>query len=286
MDCYEELLSNIKDIEDLSDLEYQKFKITAEKNIFLNLKPCLHKETIILNGTEVCSECGVVFKNTNSYEKDARYYGGTENHDFRDIARCHKRKSEKRTIYKDVEGMDFPDIIIQTANSDYQEILKDNIYRGANRKAIIVVCIFFSYINHGECRTTDEIRQKFGIKKKNMKEGFEKYCIRFPKSAKSYIDPKNLIRQIMIRANISFEHLRKVNKLCDFLENTSPILNRATPQSVAAAIVYFYICLDPEYKEKLQMTKMKFSNIVGLSDITITKLGKELQRIIQKEIKL
>ena len=87
----------------------------------------------------------------------------------------------------------------------------------------------------------------------------------------------------MIRTDINFSHLRRINKLCHYLENRSALLNRSNPQSVAAAIVYLYLCLEPEYKEKLGMSKIKFAHIVNLSDITITKLGKESQRIIQNE---
>lgn len=87
----------------------------------------------------------------------------------------------------------------------------------------------------------------------------------------------------MIRTNINFSHLRKINELCNYLDNRSPLLNRSNPQSVAAAIIYLYLCLEPEYKERLGLTKIKFANIVKLSDITITKLGKESQRIIQND---
>ena len=41
--------------------------------------------------------------------------------------------------------------------------------------------------------------------------------------------------------------------------------------------------LESDFKESLGMTKLKFANLVNLSDITITKLGKEAQRVIQND---
>jgi hypothetical protein len=239
---------------------------------------CKHGNIIIIEDNEVCVECGAVVQDLEESEWKA---DGPKN--ISDPMRCHKRKSGERTIYKDVENMEFPDIIVKSANKKYQEIIKNNIYRGAKRKAIIVACLFYSYIEHGEFRTSDEISRKFNIKKKSVKEGFAKYCETFPHAATQYIDAKDLIKQIMIRTNINFSHLRKINKLCEYLENKSQLLNRSNPQSVAAAIVYLYLCLESEYKDQIGMTKLKFANIVNLSDITITKLGKESQRIIKND---
>ncbi len=277
MDTYEDFFTDIKDIEEYTNAEHKKFKTTVEHKIFKDLeKNCEHKNMAIINGSEICSECGVVME-TNIY------YGQTENNYSRDPTRCHKRKPDERTISKDVERMEFHEMIVQRANKDYQKVIGNDIFRGARRRAIIVVCIYYAYFYMGEPRTSEDISLKFKIKKKNVKEGFTKYCERFPEASTQYIDAKNLIRQIMVRTNITFTHLRRINKLCDFLDNTSPLLNRSGPKSVAAALVYLYLCLETEYKEKVGMTKLKFADIVGLSDITITKLGKESQRIIQNE---
>ncbi len=276
MDIYEEYLKNAKYIEDYSDNERYKFKDTIEKKIFKSEENCKHSEITQISEKNVCIECGFVMKEDLSYDKDWKYSS-------KDASQYHKRKPEQRSLFKDVEGMDFPESIVQNANKKYQNIIKNNIYRGSKRKAIIVACIYYAYIEQGEHRTSEEISKKFNIKKKSIKEGFTRYCDCFPDASIFYINAKNLIRQIMVRTDINFIHLRKINKLCDFLENKSALLNRSNPQSVAAAIVYLYLCLEPEYKNKLGMTKIKFAKIVDLSDITITKLGKESQRIIQNE---
>ena len=54
---------------------------------------------------------------------------------------------------------------------------------------------------------------------------------------------------------------------------------RSTPQSVAAATIYFYLCLFPEYKEELGLSKAKFAEKAKLSDIIISKLCIEMASI-------
>lgn len=281
MDLYEEYFQKIDD----DDINVEN-AIQLKKQLFdqIDEVPCTHENKTLVENSFICTECGIVVDNE---ELDEEIYTNTERYDSKDPARCHRRKSDQRTIFKDVEGMGFPEIIINTANKKYQKIIQNNIYRGSKRKAIIVVCIYHSYVENGEYRTSDEIGKLFNIKKKSLKEGFDKYYEFFPEAATQYIDAKHLIRPIMIKANINFSHLRRINRLCDFLENRSPLLNRSNPQSVAAAIVYLYLCLEPEYKKQLGMSKTKFADIVNLSDITITKLGKESQKIIQNtEIKI
>lgn len=290
-DIYDDYFEQAKDIEEFTKDEHKSFKEKV-KQILGSESPepeepekdeCAHSETTIVNNGEVCSSCGVVIQQDISSEKDIRYTGLCDTKSSKDPTRCHKRKSDQRNIYKDVEGMGFPESIVKIANKKYQEIIKDAIYRGAKRKAIIVSCIYYSYMDQSEHRTSDEISKKFNIKKKSLKEGFSKYCECFPEATIKYVSPVDLVRQIMIRANIHFSHFQKIARLCEFLENKSPLLNRSNPQSVASSIVYLYLCLEPEYKEKLEMTKAKFAEIVELSDITITKLGKEAQRVIQND---
>ena len=189
MDAYEDFLNDVKDIEDFNTTEREKFKRKVNSKIFSDIDTikCEHKETIIVNSNEICSECGTVVKDDISSDK---YYGASDNKYSKDLTRCHKRKSDQRTIYKDVETMDFPESIVRSSNKSYQVIIKNNIYRGAKRKAIIVACIYYAYMKQGEHRTSDEISQKFNIKKKSVKEGFARYCETFPEASILYIDAK------------------------------------------------------------------------------------------------
>lgn len=287
---YDDYLANFTFIEECTSEERRELKDRLEDEVFGNVEDevCPHTDKTVLNGAEICMNCGVVTDASISLDdKDSRYYGISENRNSKDPTRCHKRKSSQRSIHKDVEGMQFPESIVEEASKKYQEIIGNEIYRGAKRKSIIVACIYYAYLDQQEFKTLNELVSKFGLNKKSVKEGMSKYCERFKSAATKYVEPKDLIYGIMLKVGINFAHLRKIRRLCEYLDNRSALLNRSNPRSVAAAIVYLYLCLEPEYKNKLGMTKMKFANLVNLSDITITKLGKEAQMIIQNnEIKL
>lgn len=278
---YNELIDPDEELDE-ETLSKLRMIISDENDIIVDQNSCTHSETFIEDGKEYCNLCLMMLTEKDvSYVRDNKYLGINEVGFSKDPQRCHKRRPDQRNIFKDVENLDFPESIVKNANKKYQEIIKDDIYRSSNRKAIITACIYHAYIDENEHRTAEEISSQFGIKRKTMKEGFTKYYECFPSASTNYITPKQLVKRIMIKTHIEFPHLKKINKLCDFLDNKSVVLNRSTPQSVAAAIVYLYLSLNPEYKESLKLNKLKFSNIVGLSDITITKLGKEAQRIIK-----
>lgn len=280
VDIYDDLLMDMTSVEDLT--VNPKIRDVVTSKLF-NTEECNHSETIIVNGTEVCSDCNQVIQENPVVSTDARYYGSNEQKFSKDPTRTHKRKTEQRSIIKDVEGMDFPESIVSKANLAYQQVIGTNIYRGAKRKAIIVACLYHAYMDQEEFQPVEKISAKFNIKKKSVKEGFEKYAEKFPQSTTKYIRPRDLVRKVVIDTGINFRHLRHIKILCDFLENKSELLNRSSPQSVAAAIVYVYLCLEPEYKEELGITKNNFAKINDLSDITILKLGKEITSILDND---
>jgi transcription initiation factor TFIIIB Brf1 subunit/transcription initiation factor TFIIB len=249
-----------------------------------DVEKCFHTNIIENDGQNICEECGIMIDEV-SCDKDWRYYGSSDNRMSKDPTRCYKKKNDMRSIYKDVEGMSFSESIINNANKKYRSLVKDKIYRGNNRKALIVNCIFYSYKDQGEEVPIMDIARKFNIKKKTISEGMKLYTMNFS-TDKHYTLPKDLIIPILNKVNIDMKYLTEIKKLCDSLHNKSDLLNRSNPNSVASAIVYLYICMNPEYKKKLGLTKNKFADAVELSDITITKLVNDASKIINANVKL
>jgi hypothetical protein len=83
----------------------------------------------------------------------------------------------------------------------------------------------------------------------------------------------------MSLTGIDKKHYKNIIKISRSIENSSRLLKRSSPQSVASAIIYFYLCLNPEYKAELGLTKNKFAELALLSDITVSKLVREAQMI-------
>ena len=82
------------------------------------------------------------------------------------------------------------------------------------------------------------------------------------------------------------ENYPSIFKIAKGLEGVDTCLNRSSPQSVASAIVYFYLCLFPKLKTELGLTKTKFAKDVKLSDITISKLVKKIAEIKGMKIEI
>jgi len=95
------------------------------------------------------------------------------------------------------------------------------------------------------------------------------------------IKPSDLVKRIMLLAKMSFvPHYKYIVRMTKCFENVNTTLNRSSPQSVAAAVVYLYICLSPELKESMAATKTKFAQDVNISEMTITKLVRQLSAIV------
>jgi len=62
------------------------------------------------------------------------------------------------------------------------------------------------------------------------------------------------------------------------IKNTSYKLNQSRPKSVASALVYYWI-----QKTGKNISMKEFTEKVDLSEITVDKLSKEIDRVIQKK---
>lgn len=240
---------------------------------------CLHVETTVVDGTDVCIDCGLCISEIRTTKVQAG-----------EQMRCHKQKEDQRTLYdviKDVSiAISIPKAIAETANDRYGYIIKDRIYRGDRRKAIIVACIYYAYIEHGEPRSIDYFESLFKLKKKKVSEGTTIYCQYFPEVRNRCVDEKDLLRTFMACVGVSEEHYPKLLSLSRYLTNRSELLNSSKPQSVAAAILYVYISLLPGYIKRLGLDKKKFASSVKCSDITITRLATEISSIIKRNVDL
>jgi len=119
-----------------------------------------------------------------------------------------------------------------------------------------------------------------------MFEGLTYYYNSFPEASIMTEKPENLLKWILTLTGIDQQHYRKIVRICRFIDNSTVLLKRSSPQSVASAVVYFYLCMNPQYREELGLTKNKFAEKVFLSDITVTKLVKEAEKVTGITVKL
>jgi transcription initiation factor TFIIIB Brf1 subunit/transcription initiation factor TFIIB len=258
------------------------------------IKECKHENVIMDKGLCVCKDCCVEIQ-VFDFSPEWRFYGQSDNKSFKDPSRCRYSKSNNRNLDPifDSCGVSIPEKIRDVTQEKYNKIVdrlreskEKNTVRGKRKKSIVAACLFYSYRESGEYRTSDYIRNFFDLSQKNMSTGMFEYSKTFPDDRKNTISPENLIRWQMTLSGIHISHYKKILAIARYLNNASEILTRSNPQSVSAAILYFYLCLNPEYKTKLGLTKSKFASRVDLSDITITKLVQEISRVSKCEIQV
>ncbi len=236
---------------------------------------CKHTSRIIEKSTLICTDCGeemdkdIFLDNTLYLEIQIK----------QDVTRCHIRKSEEKNIYKDVEDMGFGECIVSVANEIYLEVTQGKIYRGNSRKAIVFACIFNAYKINGNPQNHDDLMNMFNLKRKSGLKGMKHVNNNVSKDSliKSiYITPVNIIREIMKKFNANPDNINEVIEMYHFIKDKSSIINRARPQSTSAGLVYYYIL-----KTQKPITLKDFLREIKLSELTIKKIVKELDKIFQ-----
>lgn len=255
--------------------EYEKTQI---KSKIENKETCYHNDIINENGILSCVECGEEIRHTITHEKEWRYYGSADSRRTSDPNRVQIRKLEERNIIKDVESYGFSDTIVAKADELYTQVTKGQIYRGNSRKAVIFACIFHAYKLAGKHQTPENLIKLFGLDRKNGLKGLKIVNVNAPKDSQihtTFITPKHLVHDIMDKFKATPLQKQEVVDLYDLVKNKSSKLNRSRPQSVAAALTYYWIRL-----KKLNISIKDFSKKADLSELTITKNTKEVGMVL------
>ena len=241
---------------------------------------CMHDDIINDNGVISCTECGIEVSKIVSYEKDWRYYGSDDTRKNSDPNRCHIRKIEDKSIFKDVENFGFSEKIVNLANDMYTHVTKGKIYRGNSRKAIIFGCIFHSVKMNGKMYSCESLRTIFKLDKKIILKGLKHVNLNSPKNGtivNRYITPIELVHEYIVKFPYVEEDKILIGELYEKIKNKSSIINRSRPQSVASSLIYYY------FSNKLGSNNFsikEFIKKVKLSELTINKISKEIIKIL------
>lgn len=236
----------------------------------------VHKDD---SGVIVCSQCSLELK-TLDFQQEWRWYGATGN----DPSRCHRPRSTPRgirTVFYN-NNINISPAMMDMVEARYNNITEtegNKVLRGTGRQSIVAACLFHVYKDMNEIRTSSYIRELFNITQKNMSLAMTKYYKAFQDARVDHTTPEKLIPWIMKLSGIDDNHLHHILAITRYIRATSKLLERSNPQSVAAAIVFFYLCLKKEYKAKHGITKASFAKKAKLSEITITKIAREIATV-------
>lgn len=240
---------------------------------------CTHKDVVVEAASTICEECGQILEKDLAYEKEWRYYGIMDTKHTSDPNRCNIRKSEERTIYRDVDKMGFSDKIIMCANHLYEQVTQNRIYRGNTRKGIIFACIFHAYKLQNNPQSCDVLIDVFNINRKIGLRGLKFVNLNAPKNSefRSYqITTEHLIQETMAKFHATPQHVEEALAMYALVKGRSSLLNRSRPQSVATGFVRYYI-----QQRNSEISMEYFRSKIKLSELTITRIVKEIKRILE-----
>jgi transcription initiation factor TFIIIB Brf1 subunit/transcription initiation factor TFIIB len=180
--------------------------------------------------------------------------------------------------------MGFKDAIVTRANEMYLQVTKDKIHRGNMRKAIIFACIFNAYKVVGNPQSCEPLIEIFRIDRKSGLKGLKIVNLGITKDSlfhNTHITPANLVDDIMNEFSASSDQKKEVVELYNLVKGKSAKINRSRPQSVAAGLAFFWIC-----KNNKNITIKEFSKTVKLSELTVSKVTKEISAILGIKISI
>ena len=157
-------------------------------------------------------------------------------------------------------------------------VTKGQIYRGDSRKAVVFACIYHAYKIAGKCQTPKNLMETFGLNKKNSLKGLKIVNVNAPKDSPLHttiLTAVHHIHDVMDKFSATPSQKAEVIDLYRKTKNRSSKLNRARPQSVAAALTYYWIC-----KKKMDISLKKFAQKADLSELTINKNAKEVAIVL------
>lgn len=243
------------------------------------IQKCIHEHTSEVSGVVLCVDCGEEIEKNITHEKEWRYYGNSDTKHSSDPNRCQMRKIDDKSIFKDVENMGFSDKIITMANKIYMQVTGGKIHRGNSRKAIVFACIFHAYKLSGKPHACESLIDIFNLDRKTGLRGLKHVNLNIPKESivhTSHITPANLVDEIMNKFSASDQQKHEVISLYELVKNKSSKINRSRPQSIAAGLTYYWIC-----QNNKNITMREFIEKVNLSELTITRISKEIAGIIE-----
>ncbi len=248
---------------------------------------CTHSTLLSDKGAILCGECGMEINNfitpnpEMKHMDEWKYSGINDMKHSTDPTRCYVRKIKDKTIYQDLQNMNISDHIKDIANDIYIEVCGDKIHRGSRRKSIVFACVFHAYKLDNCPQSCETLIRIFKIKKKEALKGLKFINDNASKNSPIrtiYITPEHLINEFLQSFKVSSDKKEEIVKLYFFIRDKSATLNRSRPQSVASGVIWYWIRL-----HQRQINVKEFTKKVDLSELTVTKMAKEVARLCGKE---
>jgi transcription initiation factor TFIIB len=278
---------------------------------------CNNLTLIICDGSVMCDKCGIIVSQIINYNDDSRYYGvddakfnndptrvgipinpyapksslgtiilGYGNQSFRTLHKWYSTNYKERSLLKAFDNMyefftsnniKLPTNIIDKAKLFYKITSSHTIKRGASRKALMAVSVYYSCKINNYSITKKELAEIFDIKKSKITTSCKDFHDIIFNKNKEYLDKIDLLSSEKLFMYYN-EKLHLDNKyiiialvISKFSEEIG-IISDNTPSSIVIGCIYFVLMY-----YKIGISKKLLSTKCNISEVTISKTYMKLK---------
>lgn len=280
-------------------------------------KNCNNLTSIINDGYITCDNCGIIISQIINYNDDSRYYGvddakfsndptrvgipinpyapksslgtiilGYGNQSFRTLHKWYSTNYKERSLLKAFDNMyefftlnniKLPTNIIDKAKLFYKITSSHTIKRGASRKALMAVSIYYSCKINNYSITKKELAEIFNIKRSKITTSCKDFHDIIFNKDKEYLEKIDLLSSEKLFMYYN-EKLKFDNKyiivaivVSKFGEEIG-IISDNTPSSIVIGCIYFVLMY-----YKISISKKILSTKCNISEVTISKTYMKLK---------
>jgi len=295
--------------------ENEKHKPVPSDKDDMICENCQSVDIIVQEGQYICTCCNVIQSRVIDDSAEWRFYGVDDNRsedptrcgmptnhllpkssmgsmigfykyskDNKDIGRIRRyliwnsMPHWERTLYQIFEQLNntgfsngIPTKVIDDSKVLFKQASEMKISRGENKEGLIASCLYYACLINKVPRSTKEIAKMFKMKHDVLTKG----NARFQELLKINVEssnPDDYISRFGSNLNMNWEDINKCKKLTTKIEEME-IVSENAPTSVAASAIYFYI-----FYNEFDINKKHISEVCDVSEVTITKCFKKLQK--------
>jgi len=278
---------------------------------------CLHKNKINDSGFLLCETCGLEIKESVVYAKNWK--------NTRTDKQCvNKSASYDTNFFSEIESLGYNNEIIEKTIEIFYKVTSGKVYRGNMKNALIIASLYHILKNNSEIDDEkvlfNDISEKFSIDKKCIMKGLKITNLKLSKENNSkYITVKDLILSFLHKLNqktciicnskkaeysnktlfsthcqycksnihihtIESQYL-KIYEIYEKIKNKNKIIIRSRHQSISSSLIYYYYLKEIEKNPDMIFNSKDFSNTISLSELTLNKLVKEFEKILNESEK-
>lgn len=164
-----------------------------------------------------------------------------------------------------------PSKVLDDAKVLYKRASEKKISRGENKDGLIASCIYYACLMNKLPRSPKEVARMFHIDPNILTKGNARFQTLLQMNVESS-SPDDYIARFGSKLKMDYNDIQKCKTLARRLDELE-IVSENAPTSVAAGAIYYYC-----FKNEIDFSKKQIADVCEVSEVTITKCFKRLQK--------